>query len=192
MHRPAACSSEACFCFPPHPQGQPPVRLLTEHQGTEPTQALPPTAHPTGHSKEQRAMSPQPEKLVLAAGSGSSPERPHLMPQSRRRAARTRKRGRQSWGPGAGALLPHQVNLPSGPARKPAQPRLTLHGKYWSSRRPIPRHPRMFLPQTNSSPLSAKKGKWWLGWDEAKGKSPRRGRVMRTGVPEPGTDRVQC
>lgn len=40
---------------------------------------------------------------------------------------------------------------------------LTLHGKYWSSRRPIPKHPRMFLPHTNSSPLSAKEGRW-IGW----------------------------
>lgn len=31
---------------------------------------------------------------------------------------------------------------------------LTLHGKYWSSCFPMPRHPLTFLPQTNSSPRS--------------------------------------
>lgn len=31
---------------------------------------------------------------------------------------------------------------------------LTLHGKYWSSILPIPRHPLRFLPHTKSSPLS--------------------------------------
>lgn len=63
------------------------------------------------------------------------------------------------------ALLPHQLNLLCGHALKPTQSSLTLHGKYWSSRRPIPRHPRMFLPHTNSSPLSAKKENQWLAWD---------------------------
>lgn len=105
-------------------------------------------------------MSPQPEKLVLGAGSAASADA-----TGQEEGSWDLEAGRQSWGPGAGMLLPHQVHLPGGPARKPAQPSLTLHGKYWSSRRPIPRHPRMFLPQTNSSPLSAKKGKWWLGWD---------------------------
>lgn len=33
---------------------------------------------------------------------------------------------------------------------------LTLHGKYWSSLLPMPKQPRMFFPQTKSSPRSEK------------------------------------
>lgn len=136
-----ACSvflSEACFCLPaPHPQRQPLRTLPAGHHGRNPAQAVPATAHSVGPGKARRAVSLQPEELV-----------PHLMPQSRR-AAGTRKGG-----------SPRDPVLPI--RWKPAQSSLTLHGKYWSSRRPIPRHPRMFLPHTNSSPLSAKKEKWAL------------------------------
>ena len=47
-------------------------------------------------------------------------------------------------------------SLLCGHALTPVQSSLTLHGKYRSSRQPIPRHPRMFLPHTNSSPLHRK------------------------------------
>lgn len=68
----------------------------------------------------------------------------------------------------AGGPVPDLLLLPkANPSwdilHNPTLRGLTLHGKYWSSRRPMPRHPRMFLPHTNSSPLSAKKGRW-LGW----------------------------
>lgn len=155
--------SHQCFCFPaPPPREQPPRRLLTGHCGTgTPRRPLPCSAHSAGPRKERGAVSPPPKKPVLGVSSSSVPARPHLRQRGRRRAARTR-RGGSSQGPGAGpaahwALRPHQVNLLCGNAPKPTQSSLTLHGKYWSSRRPIPRHPRMFLPHTNSSPLPAKK-----------------------------------
>lgn len=99
-----ACSSllsEACFCFLLHI----PKDSL---RGGSYRRFCSVRTH-TGHSshcslnrpqERAKAMSPQPEMLVLGAGSGPSPERPHQMPQSRRRAAGTRKWGRQSWRPG--------------------------------------------------------------------------------------------
>ena len=178
----AAHSLRGCLCFPaPHPQGQPAMRLLPGHPGTG-------TPHRLFIPSHCSSIGPRKERT------SSSPEWPHLMPQSRRRkSGMTQKYGqsqRPSTGPAAqGTLLPHQVNPLCRPALQSTQSSLTLHGKYWSSRRPIPRHPRMFLPHTNSSPLSAKKEKRWLGWDRTKGKSPRR--IMRIGFPVPGTNRAQ-
>lgn len=55
------------------------------------------------------------------------------------------------------------------------QPSLTLHGKYWSSRWPMPRHPRMFLPHTKSSPLSRGKNR------ERGGETRKRGKESEIG-----------
>lgn len=99
--RPTACFSLrhlVCFCFPaPHTWGQPLMRLLIGHCGTAtPHRPFPPITHSTGPRKEQRAVSLQPEKLVLGTWSGSSIGEPHL----RQKAAGTESRGNsrtQGW-----------------------------------------------------------------------------------------------